>query len=274
MTSSAPLISVVIPTIAYDEYCSQSIKSVCEQNYENWQIVLVLDGAPIKDVPQWVKEHERIKIVEQKIRQGTPTSLNNGIKASDGQLIARLDSDDLAAPSRLSKQEEFLRNHPYIICVATKTKHINEHGKIFGQSADLPTSQDIRQILLVKNPIIHSSVMYRKQVVEQIGGYSLEMTRSQDYELFLRLSKIGAIGYLDESLSSYRIHGGQHSRKTSPFKKYTWIILKRRMELASFLKRSPVRQIFLNFIWYDAQVTRYLGLRKAGFMTGYTPDRI
>lgn len=266
MLDKNPLVSVVIPTIRYDHYTEKAILSIYAQSYKNWEIILVLDGASRANVPSWVLESSKIRLIEQKERMGTPFSLNNGVEKADGEYIARLDADDIAHPERLRTQVDLLQKHNEICCIGAASYLINEEGKYLGALVSTVASLDIRSVLLVKNTMIHSSVMYRKKLFMQIGGYNSKMRRSQDYDLFLRMAQHAPLAYTEQILCAYRIHEGQHSRKTSPFANYTFELLKQRNALAKSQRVSLVIQNIRNLAWYTAQVLRYTGLRKVGYL--------
>ncbi|MFP7365031.1 glycosyltransferase family A protein [Corynebacterium callunae] len=263
---SPSLVSIVIPTIKFDRYTEISIRSILEQTYDNWEIILVLDGAPVSTVPDWVIDDYRIELVIHEFRQGTPKSLNDGVKASHGELVARLDADDIAHPERLAIQVRYMETNPSVVCVGTSTCIIDENGKFVSEFPAPKYEGDIRDLLLINNQLVHSSVMYRKKNFEAINGYSLIMKRAQDYELYLRLARTGQIDFIDATLCAYRVHLGQHSRKTSPFSNYTLEILKQRNHLAKFLSRNRFAQLLRNIIWYFAQIVRYSGLRKPRYI--------
>lgn len=261
-----PMVSVVIPTIKYDDYTEAALMSIVSQNYQNWEIVLVLDGASIADVPGWVLEDTRVKIVEHPERLGTPTSLNDGVAVSSGEFIARLDSDDIAHPDRLAYQIRFLQEDEAICCIGTGGYLIDSNSVCIGMMQSHPMNLDIRRELLRKNMLVHSSVMYRKKIFEAVGGYNPVMIRMQDYDLFLRMAHKAPIAYSNESLCAYRTHPGQHSRKTSPFRRYTLEIVKQRNSLRSALKAPRATQYLDNIKWYGAQLLRYTGIRKPGYI--------
>lgn len=264
--TAQPLVSVVIPTIRFDFFTHQAISSIFFQSYENWEVILVLDGALESEVPQYLMEHPKIQVVIHKNRLGTPVSLNDGVAASQGDFIARLDADDIAHPERLQKQVKFLTENAEVGCVGTNGVLVSAKGERIGDLSQRSTHLDIRPLLLTRNILTHSSVMFRRSIFDETGGYNPKMIRMQDYDLFLRMSQTAQIAYLGETLCAYRTHDGQHSKKTSPFKAYTWEILIQRLKLANCLSRSIPLQALKNAQWYAAQVFRHTGIRKPGYL--------
>lgn len=266
MRTTAPLVSVIISTIKFDEMTSYAINSIHEQTYDNWELILVLDGADINEVPLHVIENPKIHIVEHEIRLGTPVSLNDGIDASKGDLIARLDADDLAHPDRLQYQVDFMQSNLPVGCLGTGGYLIDINNNVVGQMNQHEVSLDIRSEFLTSNALVHSSVMYRRDLFNEVGGYNPIMTRMQDYDLFLRMAQVSNLAITNELLCAYRTHPGQHSRKTSPFKRYTFEILKQRTLLSKVLHSSYFGQSWKNLKWYAAQVLRFSGVRKPGYL--------
>lgn len=261
-----PRVSVVVPTISIDGYLEEAIESLLQQEGCVVEVVVVLDGVePSGDLPRWL-EDGRVRVVRLPTRQGTPRALNHGIGRASGQLIARLDADDIALPGRLRRQVEFLDEHPEVVCVGTDFVLIDPASQVIGASPRVPAGADQARALLLRNQLLHSSVMYRADVVRAVGGYADAMHRMQDYELYLRLALHGGIAVLGEVLTAYRVHPGQHSRNTSPWQPYTRLLLRRRTELALALGVSRASQWARNALWFGAQVARHHGVVRPGYL--------
>lgn len=260
-----PLVSVVVPAARVDAYFFEALRSLLDQDYERLEIIVILDGLPLSVLPSPIGgPHVHVRGFET--RRGTPSALNEGIQLARGKLIARLDADDLALPGRLRAQVEFLGRHPDVGCVGTEVLLIEQDGTPI-PSAPPVGGGDVGPMLIHRNVLVHSSVMYRSAVVRELGGYSPQMQRMQDYDLFLRLARASKIAVLPERLTAYRLHGGQFSRLTSPWKAYTWNILRERQRLARHLGLSRITQSVRNVAWHGAQVLRYYNLRAPGYRT-------
>lgn len=263
---SAPLVSVVIPTVIVDDYLQQAVESVLEQRACHLEVIVVMDGA---DTPYPVPEYlmdDRVILVEHKFRRGTPVALNSGIAVARGQFIARLDADDLALQGRFTAQVDFLCRNPSVACVGTGAVLIDSQGNDIGKPPTAVMGTIVTSALLARNPLLHSSVMYRAEQVRAIGGYSDVMRRMQDYELYLRIALIGEVATIPEAYAAYRIHSDQFSRNTSPWAQYTRLILRRRLELANHLGAPRILQLGRNAVWFLAQVSRHYGLTRPRYM--------
>lgn len=263
---SMGLVSVVIPTVVVNDYLQEAVDSVLQQSYRKVEVIVVLDGAKIPDpMPNYLQD-SRVRLVVHDKNEGTPTALNSGIEASYGEFIARLDADDLALEGRLESQVAFLLGEPSVICVGTRSLLIDSVGNVVESSESLGKVGRVTRELLVRNPLLHSSVVYRADSVRAVGGYSLVMRRMQDYELYLRLARKGEMEVLPEILTAYRVHTDQFSKNTSPWTAYTRLILKRRLELARHLGEPILIQLLRNFAWFIGQVARHHGLLRPKYL--------
>ncbi|MBN7793381.1 glycosyltransferase [Microbacterium esteraromaticum] len=260
-------VSVVIPTVRFDEHLDAAILSILAQDIADLEIILVLDGVPMCEQREWSKA-DRLRVLELATRVGTPGALNAGIAAAKGEFIARLDADDLAMPHRLRLQRDFLLDNLDVGCVGSFVRLIDDAGEDLGGLESVVTPEEVRSRLMRSNPLVHSSVMYRRSVVTALGMYSSLMVRMQDYELFLRLAAMSSISILPEYLSAYRVHPGQHSRNSVPWKPYTFEILRKRSDLARAVGVSQLRQSLRNATWFVGQVVRHFGVVRPGYLRG------
>jgi glycosyltransferase involved in cell wall biosynthesis len=128
----------------------------------------------------------RIKVVENTKNMGLTKSLNKGLKLAKGPYIARIDCDDIALPSRLEKQVEYLDSHSEVTVLGSWYITLEKNNKRTIQQR--PTDyQKIAQKIYYGNPIAHPSVMYRKAEVLKVGGYNEQYRYAQDYALWCKL---------------------------------------------------------------------------------------
>lgn len=251
--------STIMPIGGLHPYLDEAIASALAELPSDGELVLVWDG--IK--PETAFEDD-LRIISVTLEQGlgTPKALNAGIRASRGEVIVRLDSDDWARPTRARRLLDYLEGHPEVCCVGSSAILIDEAGKEIGHYP-VPTSpEDVRHQLLRKNALIHSSVAYRRAAFDKIGGYNEACLRMQDYDLFLRLSHVGDLANLPEELVCYRVHGSMSSRSNSPWQPYTREILRQRRALAKHMGSSRIAQLIRDSAWFAAQVLRFHGIRK------------
>ncbi len=197
----------------------RSVQSIIDQTYKNWEFVICNDGSTdntlkiLKDVAALDK---RIKIVGYKENKGLANALNYCLNFSKGKYIARMDADDIASPYRFEKQIQFLETHKNFAFVGSIANVFNENG-IWGilKMPEYPQKEDF----LWNIPFIHPSMIFRKEVLLKIKGYSTEdiNKRCEDYTLVMDLYSNGFKGYnFQEPLIDYYLENG--TKKYRPMK--------------------------------------------------------
>jgi GT2 family glycosyltransferase len=257
-------ISVLINSARVDAHLDAAIESIRAQGDVDFELVLVLDGTPVPTSGHAWMDDPRVRILELPTRLGTPAALNRGVAAARHELIAHLDGDDLASAGRLRAQLDEMSRRPDLVCLGTGVTLIDHEDRLLGELRPLTGHRQVAQALTRRNVVTHSSMMYRRSALQQIGGYDERCARMQDYDLLLRLARIGAIDNLPDLLTSYRVHNAQASRSTSPYRRYTRIILRQRTQLARFLGRGRLAQRCADAVWLAAQVARFHGLTRPG----------
>lgn len=155
----------------------------------------------------------RLKIVENSCPLGVAGSLNVGLSLAQGEFIGRLDSDDLAIPKRFERQKNFLQERADIGLVGSWAIEFGEKNR----PIVTPTSHKaLKLALLIYNPFVHSSVMFKKSVFEEIGArYSEDHQATEDYELWTRFALKTKVAILPQFLTLHRRHQQQVSTQNS-----------------------------------------------------------
>jgi glycosyltransferase involved in cell wall biosynthesis len=212
--NAAPAVSVLLPVHNDRRFVGRAVESILEQTFRDFEL-LVLDDGSTDGSMEIVRgfSDPRLRIVSNPRNLGLARTLNTGLALAQGNLIARMDADDISEPARFERQVEFLAAHPEIALVGTWARWIDENDRPF-TAIEFPTDPaGIEQGLMEDNCIFHPSVMFRRRPVEELGGYAAASPLSQDYELWLRLSERHPLANLPEYLLRYRIHRGQVSVK-------------------------------------------------------------
>ncbi|MGB8021721.1 MAG: glycosyltransferase [Candidatus Nanopelagicales bacterium] len=202
-------VDVLMPVRSPAPWLGKALQSVVDQTYDDWSLLVVMDGfsQEVQDACHALGE-ERIRVEVLPAFSGLVTVLNRGLQASDAEFVARLDADDVCKPDRLAVQAAYLAAHPECVAVGTGAEVIDENGAPSGMRAATRTGPVTRQ-LRWRCPIVHPSVMMRRQAVVDAGGYSSRARHAEDYELWLRLGRTGEIHDIGQPLLQYRVHGGQ-----------------------------------------------------------------
>lgn len=186
MFNDYPLISIGIPFFNAEKYLAFAIQSVITQSYENWELILVDDGSSdnsLKIAQEFAHRDVRIRVICDGENKKLPYRLNQLIKESKGEFIARMDADDLMHPDRLKIQLNYLLEFPQIDLVSAGLISIDDKNKVCGfRSVDSLTTKLSAHF---KFPIVHPTVMARKEWYMR-NLYSLNYPRAEDFELWCR----------------------------------------------------------------------------------------
>lgn len=216
-------VSIVLPVYNGATYLRQAIDSVLAQSFSAIELIAIDDGST-DDSAAIVDGYSdpRIVLLRQENR-GLPATLNRGIAHARGRYVARQDHDDVSLPDRISKQVTFLDAHPDIAMVGTWAAILDESGQAnrFHRHPCDPATLEFE--LLFDNPFVHSSVMVRRSVLEEVGGYATDRSRRfpEDYELWSRIARRHPVANIPEVLQFYREVTGSLSRSgDSPFARH------------------------------------------------------
>ena len=247
----AGMLSVVIPIGGVDQWLDESVASVLSDEQLDLELIAVFNNGA--DVPEnWrFLEDPRVRVIHTSESLGPAGAGQRGIDAARGEFLVCLDADDVMLPERMQSQLEWMRRHPETVLVSSQVDWINEVGERVG-AFELPTGPDVRAALLKLNVAPHSSWMVRLSAVRQVGGYDTSMRQMEDYDLLLRLSLLGPVAVLPETLTHYRLHDDQMSRAVRPNGDYVRTIRSGRRRLGEELGMSRAR-VARSGLWWEVQ---------------------
>lgn len=218
---TAPPFSVLISTYKNDspEALHQSLLSLFEQSLVPNEIVLVVDG-PIELVNDEVINEmqmlhpEIFKIYRLDKNKGLGNALAFGLTKCSHELVARMDSDDIADSNRFKKQIDFFDKHPE---TAVLGGWMSEFRKLPGDIESVKTApignEKVKQYARMRNPLNHPTVMFKKSVIIAVGSYK-EINLFEDYYLWLRVLKNGyTVSNIDDILVHFRIGNDMVERR-------------------------------------------------------------
>lgn len=207
-------ISIIMAVNKKHEFLERAIESILLQTFEEFEFLIIVNGDYKRLLPileKYKLRDERIKIYKTDIKQ-LQYNLNFGIDKAQSNIIARMDSDDISLPTRLEKQYNYLLKNNIDI-LGTNFYYIDKTNKIITKKNFIEfTNKEIRKKLCYHCVFCHPTLMYRKEVILDIGGYCFGKI-AEDWDLFLRLSRDKNIvfGNLEEKLFKYRVHDSQMS---------------------------------------------------------------
>lgn len=204
------IVSVGIPFYNAEKYLALSIQSVISQSYKNWELILVDDGSidsSVQIANSYAKYDKRIKVISDGGNKKLPFRLNQIIKESKGNFIARMDADDVMHPQRLEKQLSFLEDNKKYDLVSSGLISIDNHNEVKGFRCVSQLYDNFSKPSL-SYPIVHPSVMARKSWYLK-NQYSEKYPRAEDFELWTRSIKSNdfKMAVLPDLLLYYREEG-------------------------------------------------------------------
>lgn len=235
------LISIVSTLYNYAPFVGDLIKSVLEQTYENWELIIVDDGStdnPMAVIKPYLTD-SRIRYIRLPSNRGYSVAKNEGIIASQGEFLVMIDADDMLTPESLQVRYDALKNSDRLYVHATgfelkkgvqhKEKFMEKRRKKFYAAHDINKEYN--------HGVIHAqSVMLRKELHRLIGLYDEELRVSSDKEMWKRAIALGYFPFfIMENVFVYRIHYMQMSR--SPLK------LKNNTKWQALLEKNLARRI-------------------------------
>lgn len=212
-----PKISVVMSVYNGEVFLHESLNSILEQNFKDFEFVIINDGSndsSLKILLEYQQNDNRILIIDQN-NIGLTKSLNRGIKLSRCKYIARQDADDKSLPDRFEKQYEFLENNPDCFLIGCRHNIIDKTGSLLGKpEMPVPISDsEIRKVISKYNPFIHSFVIFRNDATKIDYFYNSEYIYAQDIELWARIQKYYKMHNLPEVLGLSRQWSGMISEQ-------------------------------------------------------------
>ena len=202
-----PQITVLMPTYNGEKYLYEAIKSVEEQTYPDWELLIISDpseDSTVLIIQEYQKYDKRIRLIANQVKAGLANALNQGISEAKGKYIARIDDDDIALPSRLEKQIKLLEERPDISLVGSWQRHFGKEEWIH---QPLETPEEMKAVLLFKCDVCHSTIMFRKKDFVDNGLYYSSEYLSEDYELWTRAVQKLKFYTIQEVLGEYRVNG-------------------------------------------------------------------
>lgn len=204
---SVPKISVIMPVYNCDKFISQAVKSVLDQTFKDFELIIIDDGSTDKTLSIIGKiQDKRIKVFRNEKNLGIAKSLNEGLKLSRGKYIARADADDINMVDRFKIQINFLEKNIEFVLVGSNVELIDQNDKKIGLKMYPESDFALRRSFFIRNQILHPTVMMIKKVVKRVGGYNTYVNGAEDYDLFFRLMEVGKVYNIQKNLVKRRIH--------------------------------------------------------------------
>lgn len=183
-----PKVSVIMGVYNSEKVVGRAIESILNQSYKDFEFIICDDkstDSTLQVISKYCAQDKRIKLICNSFNVGLAETLNNCINISDGELIARMDDDDISHYDRLEKQVAFMDKHPEYTIVGTGKRSFDENG--IWEVSVVEGERSLEDIFK-GNTFYHPTVMMRKKALEDVGWYTVSplTRRGQDYDLWCK----------------------------------------------------------------------------------------
>lgn len=203
-----PLVSYIMCVKNGEHHTAEAIQSVLDQTYRNLELIIIDDASTDRTpalIQEWADKDDRIHILTNPKSLLPPGARNVGIARARGEYIAILDADDVALPERTSIQVSYLQKHPEIAAICGHAEIIDGTGKLIGTKHKSVHMDDVRFAHLLQNQFIHSTLMIRRKIFDELGGFRDEFPFAEDYDLTSRLLQKFNMTNIDHVLVRFRV---------------------------------------------------------------------
>ncbi|WP_165043907.1 glycosyltransferase family 2 protein [Dysgonomonas sp. ZJ709] len=208
-----PQISIVMPVYNAQEYLCQSIDSIIQQTFTDFELIIVDDGSTDKSA-EIISDYKDPRIHHILNEHNFIQSLNNGITAAVGKYIARMDADDIMLPKRLQLQYEFMENNPNVDISGSWMQSFGQREYVMKNATD---HQGILCQAILHSPLYHPTIIMKRSIIHSFPFldnvsqlYNEKYTYAEDYHCWIELIKKGSVfANIPEVLVKYRCSNNQ-----------------------------------------------------------------
>ena len=260
MEENNPLVSICMPAYNADKYIGETINSIVDQTYKNWELIIVNDGSTdntINEIDKFIDT--RIKCYTQK-NKGQCAAANTAYSYSKGKLIKFMDADDKISPSFIENQVNCIRTNEDVIAFASWGRFYNDDIKTFKIEAgtikvNMPPFEWLIQSMTGKHVMLQCSLwLIPRSILDQSGLWDESLSLINDFEFFIRvLLKAKEIRYTENAILYYRsgISGSLSSSKSREAVESAFNSISRGTQyLLNYENSERVRQIVANCFQY------------------------
>lgn len=198
----------------HPHYFRQAVTSILQQTFSDWELIIVEDPSPVSGQELLADLSDpRIRYICNPRRTSLIAQRNRALAEARADLVAIHDADDVSVPQRLARQVAYLQSHPEIGVVGSQVAVIDEQGQVRGYRRFPLQPTDIWQALPRFLPLAQPSILCRKRLLLEAGGYCAPhpaLVGAEDCDLISRLAQRGVqLANVPEVLLYYRLHQGQ-----------------------------------------------------------------
>ncbi|KYN25409.1 hypothetical protein AUQ44_07410 [Vibrio cidicii] len=242
------LISVILPVYNAQDTIVAAIESVLKQTYSNLELIIIDDGSTDKTASLIEGiEDDRI-IFKKRDNKGLGNTLNELLSMCSGDLVARMDADDICHPNRLEKQFKFMESNSDVVLLGGQIRFLVNNSYINIDFFPAEHEKILAGLMNENFPICHPTIMFRKKEALCLGGYTVGLA-GEDLDFFLRIASLGKLANLDTVVLDYRIlmNSLSSTKKNELNIGYSYAIYNENM------RRNNLSEIsysdFISFVW-------------------------
>jgi len=205
-----PLVSVLLPVFNAEKYLAAALDSILRQTFGDLELIVIDDGSIDGSAGILAAcTDPRLVVIRNETNLGVVASLNKGLARARGDLIARMDADDVADLRRIERQVDYCLRKTNVVALGTAITYIDHDGQVTGCPGRLALGPAVMRWRLLRGTcLFHPTLMLNRSRAGDDARYSPEFVHAEDYELMLRLSRRNDLDNLPERLLGQRLHAG------------------------------------------------------------------
>ena len=238
--SETPLVSVIMATYNdKPEYIKQSLESVVNQTYRNIEILIIDDSTDEESkmaLDSYAKD-PRVRIYREEEKLGFVASLNKGLSLATGDLVARMDVDDIADLHRFVKQVKYLQVYPFTDILGGQIDIVDENGNKTGHRSYPLGGLKLIAFFTMRTPVAHPTVMFRRKIVDEGHRYDESFKKAEDIDFWIRMYNEGyRFSNLPDTIVDFRVESGFMEKRVTNHDQENYVLKARRK---NFTWRRP-----------------------------------
>ncbi|MEI8068084.1 MAG: glycosyltransferase family A protein [Candidatus Shapirobacteria bacterium] len=250
MKIKKPLITIYMPVFNASEYLIQSIESILNQSYINFEFIIVDDASTDnswKIIKSYAKKDSRIIAIKNYINLGVSLTSNIAISKAKGKFLARMDADDISFTNRIEKQIKFLIKNPKVVAVGGQCVVIDQENNVIGNKNFPTKSKKLKEMIFWAIPIQQPSMMVNlNKLPKKFTWYTPNQSSAEEVNLMFRFMLYGQIANLEDNLLFYRHLNGSLSH-VNPKATFN-LTIKSRLEAINLGFKPSLKAIALNLM--------------------------